>query len=452
MADTLMDRSPAVLLADLGDLAQAALCFVHGHSQRLGVFEFSVNAPLDPWNYLVFAGLETLLHELGQFRVPSELVEYLRQHAAFATIPSEWYSHLAQFKFQGEVWSVREGSVVFPTAPLVRIVAPLDAGMLLKSYLTGALAAQIRLASHMSRLVTAAAERVVIYAAAPEWGEAALGIESARSAYLAGVISTTSVEAARRYGIPTQHLMPATWPLLVGKADEATRAYSVFYPTTYVAIVDSLTGLEGLRSIITSGVSLQAVRVIRDPVTLPREVRRLLDQSQRRHTKIYADVGVEEHLIERLVQLDAPLDGFVISSSQAASENTPVFKSTYGLVAVANGTGNWDGRACLTPVRESYPLPKQVYRQHADDGSFTRDIIGLESEQLEGEPLLAPVMRQGELCGPLPTLEESRDHCVVQRIRLPVELLELESTHPVYPVVCSSKLEDELTRLVASAK
>src|SRR4051794_33934625 len=116
--------------ADLGDFAQAAMCFLHGHAERLGVFEFWYPEPPAPWNYLVFAGLEPLLQQLRRFRMEPELIEFLRRHPAFASVPAACFEHLAGLSFHGEVWAVREGTLVFAAAPLMRLVAPVDVGLL----------------------------------------------------------------------------------------------------------------------------------------------------------------------------------------------------------------------------------------------------------------------------------------------------------------------------------
>ncbi|HEY7330024.1 MAG TPA: hypothetical protein VH592_20480, partial [Gemmataceae bacterium] len=63
----------------------------------------------------------------------------------------------------------------------------------------------------------------------------------------------------------------------------------------------------------------------------------------------------------------------------------------------------------------------------------------------EGEPLLVPVLRHGELIAALPSLEGIRCRCAEQLSRLPKELLALEECHN-YPVQVSEELEAELRR------
>jgi len=67
---------------------------------------------------------------------------------------------------------------------------------------------------------------------------------------------------------------------------------------------------------------------------------------------------------------------------------------------------------------------------------------------LPGEPLLVPILQQGQLASPLPTLAECRVRCEEQRRRIPPVLLALERCPP-YPVRVSEGLEEAFRRLTA---
>ena len=103
--------------------------------------------------------------------------------------------------------------------------------------------------------------------------------------------------------------------------------------------------------------------------------------------------------------------------------------------------------AQLALGKRHYPHAKQVHRLSNEDGSFAQDIIALETEKQDGEPQLQQVMRQGTRCQRQPSLEESRDFCLMQRIRLPVDLLDLAVRKPGYRVRYSEALEREMQRL-----
>ena len=68
------------------------------------------------------------------------------------------------------------------------------------------------------------------------------------------------------------------------------------------------------------------------------------------------------------------------------------------------------------------------------------DVVGMADEQLDGRPLLEPVMRQGARCQQAPSLAALRDSCITQRSFLPAPVRALRSPRP-WPVTHSPRLE-----------
>ena len=74
--------------------------------------------------YLVFAGLEQAIGDLLRPRFSAEQVEAIRRWPSFAGDRSVFFEALESFRFEGDVWSVPEGTVVFPGETLLRVEAP----------------------------------------------------------------------------------------------------------------------------------------------------------------------------------------------------------------------------------------------------------------------------------------------------------------------------------------
>ena len=70
------------------------------------------------------------------------------------------------------------------------------------------------------------------------------------------------------------------------------------------------------------------------------------------------------------------------------------------------------------------------------------DLVTLEGDPADGEPLLRPVLRQGRLVAPLPTLAQARAHAATELARLPAPLRRLEPVSAPYPVSISPPLRD----------
>ncbi|NOT61109.1 MAG: nicotinate phosphoribosyltransferase, partial [Acidobacteria bacterium] len=81
---------------------------------------------------------------------------------------------------------------------------------------------------------------------------------------------------------------------------------------------------------------------------------------------------------------------------------------------------------------------------------FTGDVIALAKDDAQaGEPLLQPVMRDGELAAPLPSLAETQARARQQLAALPDKYKTLRHA-PAYPVRFSERLNAERERLLAA--
>jgi nicotinate phosphoribosyltransferase len=103
------------------------------------------------------------------------------------------------------------------------------------------------------------------------------------------------------------------------------------------------------------------------------------------------------------------------------------------------------GRTKLSSGKVIYPGRKRVVRR-TEDGIFAGDTIGRLDENLDGEPLLVPVMKNGRRL-PQPDLPASRDRARRQLDRLPARLRMLEAHEWTYPVDISPRIASDLEAL-----
>jgi nicotinate phosphoribosyltransferase len=89
---------------------------------------------------------------------------------------------------------------------------------------------------------------------------------------------------------------------------------------------------------------------------------------------------------------------------------------------------------------------KQVFRQKDFKGNYARDIIALEHENIQGEPLLQKVMEKGKMLRNQPSLEEIRKTVLDSLSRLPNRFKRLRNA-PKYPVTLSPELKRIRTTL-----
>ena len=131
----------------------------------------------------------------------------------------------------------------------------------------------------------------------------------------------------------------------------------------------------------------------------------------------------------------------------------------YKLVEVALGN-TVRSAAKFSQEKITYPRRKQVFRFAAEDGRFSGDVIGLDTEFFPGSsPLLVPVMRAGRRVevanpDPLATMKRAQIRHLAARSRLPERILALGVVAPPFPVRYSDRLEklrDEVRQTVAKS-
>lgn len=88
----------------------------------------------------------------------------------------------------------------------------------------------------------------------------------------------------------------------------------------------------------------------------------------------------------------------------------------------------------------TYPCKKQVYRTLDKTGNFVNDVIGLEDENLQGTPLLIPVIKDGKTCYNIPTIHEIQITSTHDLAHLAERFKRLKEAE-IYPVTKSQGLE-----------
>jgi nicotinate phosphoribosyltransferase len=159
-----------------------------------------------------------------------------------------------------------------------------------------------------------------------------------------------------------------------------------------------------------------------------------------RRTKIFASGDLNEFKIAELIAAGAPIDLFGVGTDLSTSRDAPALGGVYKLVEI-----EFDGRVApkmkLSRDKATYPYRKQVWRETASDGSFAGDVIARGDEtDLPGAPLLAPVMRGGQIATKLPNLREAQEHARRQLASLSGPHKRLTEAQ-AYPVRYSDRLE-----------
>jgi nicotinate phosphoribosyltransferase len=431
-------------VTDLYELTMMVGYLASGMADRTASFELFVRKLPPNRAYLVFAGLEQAVGDLIRMAFSAEQIESIRSWPAFQGIDPSVIDALAGLRFEGDVWAIPEGTVVFPGETLVRVTAPLPQAQWVETYLVSALAYPTLVASKAARVVLAAKGRTLYEFGARRGHGPHAGFLAARAAYLAGFDGTSHVEAARLLGIPASGTMAHSWVQAFDREPEAFRAFARVFGASTTLLVDTYDTIEGVRHAAAVEGPIQAVRLDSGNLDdLSRRSRTILDASGRADAKIVASGDLDEHRIARLVEAGAPIDGFGVGTELITSRDAPALGMVYKLVEL-----DGEGKFKLSPGKKTYPMAKQVFRRRDAAGQFVGDHVTRADESAEGEPLLVPIIRAGQLARPLPALANIRERCRNQLGALPDRLIGLDAT-PDYPITYSDLLESDARRLMS---
>ncbi len=395
--------------------------------------------------YLVFAGLEQAIGDLLNLAFSAEQIEGLRRFPSFAGIDQEFFARLAKLRFEGDVWAIPEGTVVFPGETLLRVTAPLPQAQWVETFLVTSLMYPTLVASKAARVTTVAGGRALYEFGARRGHGPQAGLLAARSAYLAGFDGTSHAEAARRLGIPASGTMAHSWVQSFDSEAEAFAVYARVFPGSTTLLVDTYDTLEAVRKAAAIDPPVQAIRLDSgDLDALSRAARAILDEHDRKAVKIVASGDLDEYRIADLTAASAPIDGFGVGTEVITSRDAPAMAMVYKLVEL-DGTGRFK----LSPGKKTYPMAKQVFRQLDQQRKFCLDLVTRADETAAGEPLLIPVIQRGQLVASLPSLETIRERCRHQLASLP-DRLKSPTSIPDYPIAYSDLLEANAREMMGS--
>jgi nicotinate phosphoribosyltransferase len=383
-----------------------------------------------------------VIGDLLRLRFSPEQVDAIRRMPSFSKVDPAIIDSLLTLRFEGDVWSVPEGTVVFAGEPLIRVEAPLPQAQWIETLLVASIGYPTLVASKAARVVEAAAGRPVYDFGLRRGHGPHAGMLAARAAYLAGCAGTSNVEAAIRLGIPCSGTMAHSWVQSFRDEPEAFAAFARLFPESSTLLVDTYDTIAGVRAAAAIEPPVRAIRIDSgDLIDLGVKARAELDARSRSSVKIFGSGDLDEFSIARLVASGAPYDAFGVGTELITSRDAPALSLVYKLVEL-----NGQGKFKLSPGKKTYPLAKQVHRFRDTKGRFSRDLVTRADETSDGEPLLVPVIRRGELVAPLPRLDAIRDHCRRQVADLP-DALRGNDARPVYPLAYSDALESEAVKL-----
>jgi nicotinate phosphoribosyltransferase len=414
----------SALLTDRYELTMLGSALRDGTAQRQCVFEVFARGLPDGRRYGVVAGTARLLAEIAEFTFDAAMLELLTSTDVIDDSTAEF---LRDYRFRGDIDGYPEGELYFPHSPVLTVSGTFAEAVLLETLTLSVLNHDCAIASAAARMVTAAAGRPIIEMGSRRTHEQA-AVAAARAAYLAGFASTSNLEAARRYGVPTAGTAAHAFTLLHDDERAAFKAQVQTLGTGTTLLVDTYDITRGIQlAVEVAGPELGAIRIDSgDLGVLARHAREQLDKLGATGTRIVVSGDLDEFAIAALAA--TPVDSYGAGTAVVTGSGAPTAGMVYKLVEV-------DGRpvAKRSEHKESHGGRKTALRAHKPTGTAVEEIVVSHAgaEPGEGErPLQRPLLRAGAAVPDLPTLAESRAHLRAATVTLPWDGLKLSRGEP----------------------
>jgi nicotinate phosphoribosyltransferase len=406
--------------------------------QSEAVFEFFVRRLPARRNFLMVAGLDTALDYLETLRFTPDEIDWLAKTGRFRP---NLLDYLSGFRFTGDVHAMPEGTVFFPHEPILRITAPLPQAQLVESRLINIMHFQSLIASKAARMVLAANGKILSDFGLRSAHGAEAGLLSARASYIAGFGGAANVEAGEKFGVPVVGTMAHSFVQIHDDEAAAFEDFARARPDGVILLIDTFDTEAGARKVVAlapklkaDGIGIRGVRIDSgDLIAMSRKVRRILDDGGLKNVIILVSGGVDEDFIAKAVAEGAPIDGFGVGASLDASSDAPVMDCAYKLQEYRGKP-----RRKLSSGKVTWPGRKQVWRV-TEGGRIAGDVVSLETDKQDGEPLIQQVMKAGKRTGPAESLTNIRARATRELSRLPDQLRKLDAA-PAYPVTIAEAL------------
>jgi nicotinate phosphoribosyltransferase len=462
------------LYTDFYELTMAQGYFFCGKKDQTATFDYFFRTNPYKGGFTVFAGLADFLEMLSAFSFSESDIEFLNQQG----LHPEFLAYLRDFQFKGTIFSMKEGEIIFPSEPVVRVEGNIIECQLIESMLLNIL--------NFESLIATKAFRIQLVSGGKPFSDFGLrraqglgAIHASRASFIGGASSTSNVLAAKRFNIPLSGTQAHSWIQSFDSELEAFRAYAKTHPENTILLVDTINTLKsGIPNAIKvakemekEGHRLFGIRLDSgDLAFLSIQARKMLDEAGLTYVKVIASNQLNEMVVKSLLnEQNAAIDAFGIGTELVTGKSDAALDGVYKLAEVGN---NPKMKISENIEKITLPCKKQVYRIFDNEGQFYRDAILLENETAEDaqiiyhpiypeqftaiqnmkfEPLLYKVVDKGKISMEKQPLQQIRNYLMQRSECLPNGHKRFISPH-LYKVGISKKLMETRNTLAQQLK
>lgn len=378
------------LLTDLYQLTMTNGYFENNVHNDVVVFDMFFRKNACKGGYTIVCGIEQLVEYIENLKFSESDLDYLKTLNLFS---DKFLDFLRDFKFTGDIYTVEEGTVMFPNEPIIRIKAPLYQAQLIETALLTIINFQSLIATKASRVCFAAkGDPVFEFGLRRAQGPDA-GIYGARAAIIGGCTATANVLAGKMFNIPVVGTHAHSWVQKFDNELDAFEAYAKIYPNNCLLLVDTYDVLKsGMPNAIKVFKELKAkgheplgIRLDSGDLDyLSKECKNMLTEAGFEDVRITASNDLDEYCISNLKSSGSPINSWGVGTKLITSSDSPSLGGVYKLVA-SYKDGKYEPKIKISedPEKITNPGYKKVVRIYNTQGHAEADLIMLEDESID---------------------------------------------------------------------
>lgn len=379
------------LLTDLYQLTMMNGYFLTRRENEELIFDLYFRNNPSNGGYTIVCGIDQVIDYIENLSFSDSDISYLKSLKLFHP---DFLAYLRGFQFNGDIYAVEEGSILFPNEPILRVKAKPMEAQLIETAMLNLVNFETLIATKASRVCRAAKDKPVMEFGLRRAQGPDAGVLGARAAIIGGCVGTSNVMTCKKYGGTPMGTHAHSWIQRFDTELEAFRTYAQLYPDSTVLLLDTYDTLRsGLPNALTvfrelreNGHEPRGVRIDSGDIEyLSRTIREELNAAGFENVKITASNDIDEYKILDLEAQEACVDVWGVGTRLITSYDWPSLGGVYKLSGVVK-----DGQVIPrmkiseSPEKINHPGFKQIYRIfHATTGKAEADLITLDHETID---------------------------------------------------------------------
>lgn len=450
------------LYTDMYQLSMMETYLKEGKHNCSAAFDYFFRKIPYEGGFVIFSGLSELIESLSELKFSDDDIDFLHKK----NMNNNFLEYLKNFSFTGNIYSVEEGTIVFPNEPIVMVEGHLAELQLLETYLLNTLnfnslistkAARMRLVAHDKILSDFGLRR------AQGFG----GLQASKAAIIGGFDSTSNILAAKLFNLNAVGTMAHSFIQSYDDELTAFRKYAESHPDNAVLLIDTYNTLEsGLPNAITvakelekTGYKLKGIRLDSgDLAYLAKAVRKKLDDEGLHYVQVVVSNQLDERVIKSLLEQEAPIDVFGVGTNLVTGNPDSALDGVFKLSMCGDKP-----RLKVSENLSKVTLPglKKIIRYTDNDGYYQADAIVLNDEDTipkmfhpfdkEKSKVLknykSVVITKKVVEGGKPTIKLESAETIREKVKENLSKLPLEYKRFEYPHIYKVGISEKLMKL-----